>query len=169
MIKCQVCGYDNQDSAEFCLNCGATIERQKLGEAIDDISAERTVVLDPRAFQTPAPAKMPPSVQAPPPPAAAAPRAAAAAPPPPASAPRSAPQAAAPALSAPSAPPAMPSAPNARPAAPPAMQNPAAPRVSTPSVSGAVGVMDSTTKMIIIGLGALIVVLLVVLIMVMMK
>ncbi len=45
MIKCDVCGYDNPDDANVCLNCGSPIERKPVSEAIDDISGEATVLL----------------------------------------------------------------------------------------------------------------------------
>jgi len=51
MIKCQVCGYDNKDDAKFCLNCGSPLERKKVSEAMDDVSEEKTVLLDPGAMQ----------------------------------------------------------------------------------------------------------------------
>ena len=51
MIKCQTCGYDNKDDAQFCLNCGAPLTKQKLSEAVDDVSEDATVMLDPAAMQ----------------------------------------------------------------------------------------------------------------------
>lgn len=75
MLKCQVCGYENRDDAQFCLNCGSPIEHKKLSEAIDDVSEERTVMLDPAAMQQRLAAEMreakaaaPPSPPPPPPP-----------------------------------------------------------------------------------------------------
>lgn len=76
MIKCQVCGYDNKDEAKVCLNCGAVLEREKLSSAIDDVSEEQTVLLDPNAMQQRVqkdyekerPVGEPPSAQGPPPP-----------------------------------------------------------------------------------------------------
>ncbi|MBI5154993.1 CD225/dispanin family protein [Candidatus Poribacteria bacterium] len=51
MIKCTVCGYDNKDDAKFCLNCGSPISHEKVSHAIDDVSEERTVMLDPASMQ----------------------------------------------------------------------------------------------------------------------
>lgn len=91
MIRCQVCGYDNKDDAELCLNCGETLVKAKVSQAMDDVSDEATVLIDPAAMQKriqdeikkekpaapPAPAGAParPAVPAaaPPPPRAAAP------------------------------------------------------------------------------------------------
>ncbi len=99
MIKCSVCGYDNKDEAQFCLNCGSPISKEKVSHAIDDVSEEATVMLDPESMQkriqdeinrekakaeAPPP---PPKPAAPPPP----PRPSASAPPPAAPKPPSAP------------------------------------------------------------------------------
>lgn len=115
MIKCQVCGFDNKDDAQFCLNCGSPLAKQKLSEAVDDVSEDATVMLDPDAMQKrlqaefaeaqqqEAPPPSPPRAAAaatppappPAPPAAPPPSPAAgqsAAPPPPVSAPPGAPQ-----------------------------------------------------------------------------
>jgi len=51
MIKCQVCAYDNKDDAEYCLNCGSPLVKQKLSQAMDDVSDEATVLIDPAAMQ----------------------------------------------------------------------------------------------------------------------
>ncbi len=51
MIKCQVCAYDNKDDAEFCLNCGSPLVKQKVSQAMDDVSEEQTVLIDPAAMQ----------------------------------------------------------------------------------------------------------------------
>ncbi|MCB2155707.1 DUF4190 domain-containing protein [bacterium] len=82
MIKCTVCGYENKDDAKFCLNCGSPIKHEKVSQAIDDVSEERTVLLDPESLrkraeedykkehdeQAPPPAE-PPAESPPPPPA----------------------------------------------------------------------------------------------------
>jgi len=83
MIKCQVCGYDNPDSAKQCLNCGSPIEAAAIGEAIDDISGEATVLIGmkvpkaptppPSYAASPASAPPPPSQSYPPPPPISAP------------------------------------------------------------------------------------------------
>lgn len=99
MIKCQVCGYDNPDSAMVCLNCGSVIERKPVGEAMDDISEEATILIGgPVKAQTPPPppppadpeppkpqGSVPPPPPPPPPPApsASAPTPSFSAPPPP--------------------------------------------------------------------------------------
>ncbi len=51
MIKCQVCAYDNKDDADFCLNCGSPLVKQKVSQAMDDVSEEQTVLIDPSAMQ----------------------------------------------------------------------------------------------------------------------
>jgi len=51
MIRCQVCGYDNKDDAELCLNCGETLVKAKVSQAMDDVSDEATVLIDPAAMQ----------------------------------------------------------------------------------------------------------------------
>jgi hypothetical protein len=100
VIKCSVCGYDNQDGAQFCLNCGSPLEQQKISEAMDDISGEATVVIDPKALRLPPPQPKPAAAAPPPPPpppaAAPAPRPAASAPPPPPPQPAAQPRPAAP-------------------------------------------------------------------------
>lgn len=116
MIKCQVCGYDNPDDANVCLNCGSPVSRPKVSEAIDDISGEATVMLGmPMKGLPAAPAKAPAPVPAPapaPPSQRMAPPAAAPAPPRPA-------PAATPARPAPpAAPPQPPAPPQQQPKAP---------------------------------------------------
>lgn len=73
-MKCQVCGHENPDNATMCINCGSPLEREKVSEAIDDISGEATVLIGqplvpPSGEQqkppTPPPQQQP---QAPPPP-----------------------------------------------------------------------------------------------------
>lgn len=102
MIKCDVCGYNNADTATFCLQCGAPITRQKVSEAIDDISGEKTLVIGSRSFSgnkpgaAPAPPmggpmKLPPPTLPKNPAAAPAPAQMAAPAAPPAPAPRPAP------------------------------------------------------------------------------
>lgn len=51
MIKCAVCGYENKDDAQYCLNCGSPIQREKLSSALDDVSEEQTIMLNPGAMQ----------------------------------------------------------------------------------------------------------------------
>ncbi|MDK2971280.1 MAG: hypothetical protein PWP23_1035 [Candidatus Sumerlaeota bacterium] len=111
MIKCQVCGYDNRDDAQFCMNCGSPVEKPKMSEALDDVSEERTVMLDPAAMQNRMSQEFKERQQAAPPPPAPAPAPVAPPPPPPAAAP------APPPAAAPAAPPPPPAAPPA--AAPP--------------------------------------------------
>jgi len=99
VIKCSVCGYDNQDGAQFCLNCGSPLDQQKISEAMDDISGEATVVIDPKALKLPPAAQPKPAAAVPPPPppaAAPAPRPAPSAPPPPPPQPAAQPRPAAP-------------------------------------------------------------------------
>ncbi len=47
MTKCSECGYDNADSAVMCLNCGSDLTNQKLSVALDDISEEATIMIQP--------------------------------------------------------------------------------------------------------------------------
>lgn len=86
-MKCQVCGYENPRDAMVCLNCGSTLEKEKVGQAIDDISEERTVLIGaplippaPKSSTNVPPPPPPPKPAAPPPP----PPLAGIAPPPPA-------------------------------------------------------------------------------------
>jgi len=78
MIKCQVCGYDNPNDANVCLNCGSPIEKPKVSEAIDDISGEATVLIGMPKMGAAPPKPAAPAAAAPPPvrPAAPAPIAA---------------------------------------------------------------------------------------------
>lgn len=50
MIKCGVCGYENKEGAQFCLNCGSPIEQDRSSEDLD-VSEEPTLLLDPGAMQ----------------------------------------------------------------------------------------------------------------------
>lgn len=98
MIKCIECGFENPDGSDTCLNCGAKLVQKKISQAMDDISAEATVMLGGPAKNPyaapPSPAKgveeppAPPSQQqaAPPPREPAKP---VSAPPPPPAAPNS--------------------------------------------------------------------------------
>jgi hypothetical protein len=45
MIKCIECGFENPDGSDSCLNCGSKLEGQKLSQAVDDISAEATILV----------------------------------------------------------------------------------------------------------------------------
>ncbi|CAN5204303.1 hypothetical protein BH09SUM1_BH09SUM1_33940 [soil metagenome] len=69
MTKCQVCGYDNPDETQVCLNCGSPIEKKHVSEAIDDISGEATILIGGKGgFPKPPGAGIPPPAAAPPPP-----------------------------------------------------------------------------------------------------
>lgn len=68
-MKCQVCGYENPPDSTICLNCGSTIEHQPVGEAIDDISDEQTVLIG-GGLKPPAPEPPPPPPPPSPPPVA---------------------------------------------------------------------------------------------------
>ncbi len=77
MIKCAVCGYENPEDANVCLNCGSEVKREKIGQAIDDISGEATIMIGMPAIPSDDPEDKPiaPSDQpaAPPPPSSPAP------------------------------------------------------------------------------------------------
>ncbi len=138
MIKCSVCGYENPDDGEVCLNCGSPIEKAAQGEAIDDINGEATVLLGmpavpsddsdkPRDKEEPAQAPPPPAKEEKPAEPAGSPP-----PPPPPPPPPSQPNP----EEKPAAPP-----PPAAPAPPPPAATPAAatpPPPATPAGSGSV-------------------------------
>lgn len=52
-LKCRVCGHDNTPDNRFCLNCGSPMDPagDKMSQPIDDISEERTILLDPKVMQ----------------------------------------------------------------------------------------------------------------------
>jgi hypothetical protein len=45
MAKCPECGFENPPNLDTCLNCGASLKREKLGQAIDDISEDATIMI----------------------------------------------------------------------------------------------------------------------------
>lgn len=144
-IKCLVCGYENADTAKFCLNCGSPLEKATTPVATDD-EGEKTFLLDRNALNAArqaagpsaaghkfTPREAPPSPPPPPPPAAAAPARAVSLPtpavPPPSPAPR------------PETPQAPPRPPSGAPVVPPVGQAPMVspprdlPRVTPPTAS----------------------------------
>lgn len=53
MSKCTLCGTENSPETRFCKHCGSPLPKkpEKVSQAIDDISEEKTVMLDAKTLQ----------------------------------------------------------------------------------------------------------------------
>ena len=51
MALCSLCNHENEEGMPVCVNCGTPLTDHQFSQALDDISEEKTVLIDPQSFR----------------------------------------------------------------------------------------------------------------------